>query len=245
MQSLGITDSHYMRTRGAARTGAAPRDLDPAVSPTLTVGATHGRGSEPIAGPHQVQHHPLQQPTARQTAHRASLDTTFASPITQDVSPSVRSSRTALRSQRLTPTQLEFVSQVENRLNLKADAASQAMRGAGDAGVTLLSPAVGDECKASHVRASPARPQPLAATQHRSELETLRCRLNEQQEQLATMSEKIGRVTRAPPGSLTTAEQQGGFGPIKGDGTSPETGTLAFPHPAPATERSSLGYHVR
>ena len=41
MQSLGITDSHYMRTRGAARTGAAPRDLDPAVSPTLTVGATH------------------------------------------------------------------------------------------------------------------------------------------------------------------------------------------------------------
>ena len=41
MQSLGITDSHYMRTRGAARTSAAPRDLDPAVSPTLTVGATH------------------------------------------------------------------------------------------------------------------------------------------------------------------------------------------------------------
>ena len=140
MQRLGITDSHYMRTRGAARTGAAPRALDPAASPTLTVGATHGRGSEPIAGPHHVQHHPLQQPTARQSAHSASLDTTFASPITQDESPSVRSSRTALRSQRLTPTQLAFVSQVESRLNLKADAASRAMRGPGDAGANLLSP---------------------------------------------------------------------------------------------------------
>ena len=40
MQRLGIADSRYMRTRGAARTGAAPRALDPAASPTLTVGAT-------------------------------------------------------------------------------------------------------------------------------------------------------------------------------------------------------------
>ena len=86
---------------------------------------------------------------------------------------------------------------------------------------------------------SSARPQPLAATQHRNELERLRRRLNEQEEQLAKMSERIGRITRTPPGSLTTATQQGGFGPIKGDGMSPEAGTLAFPHPAPATERSS------
>ena len=180
MQRLGITDSHYMRTRGAARTSAAPRDLDPAVSPTLTVGATHGRGSESIAGPHHVQHHPLQQPTARQSAHSTSIDTTFASPITQDESPSVRSSRTALRSQRLTSSQLAFVRQVESRLKLKADAASQAMRGPGDAGAHLLSPAVGNEREASPEQASPARPQPLAATQPRSELETQRCRLTEQ-----------------------------------------------------------------
>ena len=180
MQSLGITDSHYMRTRGAARTGAAPRALDPAASPTLTVGATHGRGSEPIAGPHHVQHHPLQQHTARQSAHSTSIDRTLASSITQDESPSVRSSRTALTLQRLTPTQLAFVSQVESRLDLKADAASRATGGAGDTGVDLLNPRVGNECRASPVRVSSARPQPLAATQPRSELETQRCRLTEQ-----------------------------------------------------------------
>ena len=83
------------------------------------------------------------------------------------------------------------MSQVESRLNLRADAASRATRGTGDAGVDLLSPTVGDECKASQVRASPARPQPLAATQPRSELETLLCRLVEQEEQLALMHEKI------------------------------------------------------
>ena len=195
MQRLGITGSHYMRTRGAARTGAAPRDLDPAVNPQLTVDATHGRGSETIAGPHQVQHHPLQQHTARQSTHSTSIDHTLASSITQDESPSVRSSRTALTLQRLTPTQLAFVSQVESRLDLKADAASRATGGAGDTGVDLLNPRVGNECRASPVRVSSARPQPLAATQHRSELEMLRCRLNEQEEQLAKMSEKIGRVT--------------------------------------------------
>ena len=48
--SLGISGPEYMRTRGAARAGAAPRALNPAASPTLIVGATHGRGSEPIAG---------------------------------------------------------------------------------------------------------------------------------------------------------------------------------------------------
>ena len=140
MQRLGTTDSHYMRTRGAARTSAAPRDLDPAVSPRLTVGATHGRGSESIAGPQHDQHHPLQRTTARPSAHSASLNASPASPVDRDGSHSARSSRTALNSQRLTPTQLAFVSQVESRLNLKADAASRAMRGPGDAGANLLSP---------------------------------------------------------------------------------------------------------
>ena len=138
MQRLGITDSHYMRTRGAARSGAAPRDLDPAVNPQLTVDATHGRGSESIAGPQHDQHHPLQRTTARPSAHSASLNASPASPVDRDGSHSARSSRTALNSQRLTPSQLAFVEQVENKLRLKADSASRNPSGSGDAGAHPL-----------------------------------------------------------------------------------------------------------
>ena len=106
--------------------------------------------------------------------------------------------------------------------------------------ITRSPPRVGNECGASPVRVSSARPQPLAATQHQNELEILRCRLNEREEQLVKMTERIGRITHTQPGSATTATRQGGFGPIKGDGTLPETGALAFPQStsAPATERS-------
>ena len=41
MQGLGIADSRYMRTRGAARAVQHPETPAPAVSPQLTVGATH------------------------------------------------------------------------------------------------------------------------------------------------------------------------------------------------------------
>ena len=44
MDSLGISGPEYMRTRGAARAGAAPRALNPAASPTLIVGATQKVG---------------------------------------------------------------------------------------------------------------------------------------------------------------------------------------------------------
>ena len=40
MDGFGIAGPDYMRTRGAARAGAAPRALNPAASPTLIVGAT-------------------------------------------------------------------------------------------------------------------------------------------------------------------------------------------------------------
>ena len=163
-------------------------------SPRLTVGATHGRGSESIAGPQQDQHHPLQQTTARPSVSSASLNASPASPVDEDGLRSARSSRTALNSHQLTPTQLAFVSQVESRLTLKADRGSRATGGTGEAGVDRLSPRVDSECGGSPGGVSSARPQPLAATQHRSELETLRCRLNGQEEQLAKMSEKIGRI---------------------------------------------------
>ena len=174
MQRLGITGSHYMRTRGAARTGAAPRDLDPAVSPTLTVGATHGRGSESIAGPHHVQHHPLQQTTARPSAHSASLNASPASPVDRDGSHSVRSSHTALNSQRLTPNQLAFVEQVENRLRLKADAASRNTSGPGDAGAHPLNSAESNKLESSHESAGPSQQQPPIEGWPRDELEELR-----------------------------------------------------------------------
>ena len=45
MQSLEIAGTDYMRTRGAARAGAAPRVLDQAASPTLNVGATQYKTS--------------------------------------------------------------------------------------------------------------------------------------------------------------------------------------------------------
>ena len=209
-------------------------------SPRLTVGATHGRGSESIAGPQQDQHHPLQRTTARPSVSSASLNASPASPVDEDGLRSARSSRTALNSHQLTPTQLAFVRQLESRLTLKADRGSRATGGTGEAGVDRLSPRVGSECGGSPGGVSSARPQPLAATQHQNELEILRCRLNEREEQLVKMTERIGRITQTQPGSATTATRQGGFGPIKGDGTSPETGALAFPQytSAPATERS-------
>ena len=149
MQSLGIAGTDYMRTRGAARAGAAPRALDPAASPTLNVGATHGRGSEPIAGPQQVQHHPLQQPTARQTAHSASLNAILTSPFTLDGSQDARSSRTALDSQQLTPSQQSFVDHVESKMRLEAGLESRATTGSGDAGAHPSSPAEGNELEGS------------------------------------------------------------------------------------------------
>ena len=234
MQSLGIAGTDYMRTRGAARAGAAPRALDPAASPTLNVGATHGRGSEPIAGPQQVQHHPLQQPTARQTAHRASLNAIFASPFTRDGSPGVRSSRTALNSQRLTPSQQSFVDHVESKMRLEAGLESRATTGSGDAGAHPSSPAEGNEHEGSPEHASPGRPQPPAESQPRSELEELRYRLAEQEEQLAWMNEKLSRVS---PGPLAPAGQQGGYELTvyqpKSKGISLETGKQGFSHPAP------------
>ena len=107
-------------------------------SPRLTVGATHGRGSESIAGPQQDQHHPLQQTTARPSVSSASLNASPASPVDRDESRGARSSRTALNSQQLTPNQLAFVEQVEYRMRLKAGAASRNPSGSGDAGAQRL-----------------------------------------------------------------------------------------------------------
>ena len=132
MQSLGIADSQYMRTRGAARAGAAPRVLDPAASPTLNVGATHGRGSEPITGPQQVQHHPLQQPTARQPTHSASLSAIHAPATAHDGSHDARGSRTARSTPQLTPSQQSFVDYVETKIRYEAGLGSRASIGSGE-----------------------------------------------------------------------------------------------------------------
>ena len=234
MQRLGITDSHYMRTRGAARTGAAPRDLDPAVNPQLTVDATHGRGSESIAGPQHDQHHPLQRTTARPSAHSASLNASPASPVARDGSHSARSSRTALNSQRLTPNQLAFVEQVENRLRLKADAASHNPSGSGDAGAHPLISDESNKLESPHESAGPSQQQPPIEGWPRDELEELRSQVAERDAQLAAMREKL---STASPEPLAPAEPRGGYElsvyQLGSKGMSLETGKQGFPHPAP------------
>ena len=208
MQSLGITDSHYMRTRGAARTGAAPRALDPAASPTLTVGATHGRGSEPITGPQQVQHHPLQQPTARQPTHSASLSAIHTSAITQDGSHDARGSRTARSTPQLTPSQQSFVDYVETKIRHEAGLGSRATTGSGDAGAHLSNSTESNELESSPERASPGQQQPPAEGWPRDELEELRSRVAERDAQLAAMREKLSQTS---PGPLAPAEPRGGY----------------------------------
>ena len=141
IQSLEIAGTDYMRTRGAARAGAAPRALDPAASPTLNVGATHGRGSEPITGPQQVQHHPLQQPTARQPTHSASLSAIHAPATAHDGSRDARGSRTARSTPQLTPSQQSFVDYVETKIRNETGLGSRASIGSGDAGAHLLNSA--------------------------------------------------------------------------------------------------------
>ena len=154
-----------MRTRGAVRAVQHPETPASVTSPRLTVDATHGRGSESIAGPQQDQHHPLQRTTARPSVSSASLNASPASPVDRDESRGARSSRTALNSHQLTPTQLAFVSQVEMRLDLKADEGS---RTTGGTRVDILSPRVGSECRDSPVRVSSARPQPSRSRPRRA-----------------------------------------------------------------------------
>ena len=127
-----------MQTRGAVRAVQHPETPASVTSPRLAVGATHGRGSESIAGPQQDQHHPLQQTTARPSVSSASLNASPASPVDRDESRGARSSRTALNSQQLTPSQLAFVEQVEYRMRLKAGAESRPPSGSGDAGTPRL-----------------------------------------------------------------------------------------------------------
>ena len=109
-----------------------------ATSPRLTVGVTHGRGSESIAGPQQDQHHPLQQTTARPSGSSTSLNASPASPVNSDGSRGARSSRTELNSQQLTPSQLAFVKRVEHKMRLEAGAESRPLSGSGDAGAPRL-----------------------------------------------------------------------------------------------------------
>ena len=206
MQRLGTTDSHYMRTRGAARTSAAPRDLGPAVSPRLTVGATHGSGSESIAGPQHDQHHPLQRTTARPSAHSASLNASPASPVDRDGSHSARSSRTALNSQRLTPNQLAFVEQVENRLRLKADAASRNPSGSGDAGAQRLISEESPQLVSPRGSASASQRQPSVEDWHRDELEKLRAEVAERDERLAAMHDLLDAMSPEPPSLQSRGE---------------------------------------
>ena len=128
-----------MRTRGAVRAMQHPEAPASVTSPQLAVGATHGRGSESIAGPQQDQHHPLQRTTARPSVNSASLNASPASPVDRDGLRSARSSRTALNSHRLTPPQLASEEQVESRMRLKArGAASRNPSGSGDAGAQGL-----------------------------------------------------------------------------------------------------------
>ena len=234
MQRLGITDSHYMRTRGAARTGAAPRDLDPAVSPTLTVGATHGRGSEPITGPQQVQHHPLQQPTARQPTHSASPSVTHAPATAHDGSRDARGSRTARSTPQLTPTQKSFVDYVESKIAYEAGLGSRASIGSGDAGAHPLNSAESNKLESSPKRASPGQQQPPIERWPRDELEELRSLVAERDAQLAAMREKL---STASPEPLAPAEPRGGYElsvyQLGSKGVSLETGKQGVPHPAP------------
>ena len=236
MQRLGITDSHYMRTRGAARSGAAPRDLDPAVNPQLTVDATHGRGSESIAGPQHDQHHPLQRTTARPSAHSASLNASPASPVDRDGSHSARSSRTALNSQRLTPSQLAFVEQVENKLRLKADSASRNPSGSGDAGAHPLISDESNKLVSPHGSAGPSQRQPPIEDWHRDELEKLRAEVAERDERLAAMHDLLNAMSPVPP---EHAEPREGYElsvyQPGSESVSLETGTPRVSHPAPPT----------
>ena len=190
MQSLGIAGTDYMRTRGAARAGAAPRALDPAASPTLNVGATHGRGSEPITGPQQVQHHPLQQPTARQPTHGASLSAIHTSAITQDGSHDARGSRTALNTPQLTPSQQSFVDYVESKIRLEAGLGSRATTGSGDAGAHLSNSTESNELESSPERASPGQQPPPIEGWPRDELEELRSCVAERDAQLVRNGEQ-------------------------------------------------------
>ena len=107
-------------------------------SPRLTVGATHGRGSESIAGPQQDQHHPLQRTTARHSGGSTSLNASPASPANDDGSRGARSSRTEPNSQQLTPSQLAFVKRVERKMRLEAGAESHPQNGAEDVGAPRL-----------------------------------------------------------------------------------------------------------
>ena len=125
-------------------------------------------------------------------------------------------------------------------MRLEAGLESRATTGSGDAGAHPSSPAEGNELEGSPEHASPGRPQPPAESQPRSELEELRYRLAEQEEQLAWMNEKLSRVA---PGPLAPAGQQGGYELTvyqpKSKGISLETGKQEFPHPDPPSGQRS------
>ena len=195
---LGIAGSEYMRTRGAARAGAAPRALDPAASPTLTVGATHGRGSEPITGPQQVQHHPLQQPTARQPTHSASLSAIHAPATAHDGSHDARGSRTARSTPQLTPSQQSFVDYVETKIRYEAGLGSRASIGSGDAGAHLSNSTESNELESSPERASPGQQPPPIEGWPRDELDEMRSLVAERDAQLAAMREKLSQTSPGP-----------------------------------------------
>ena len=108
----------------------------------------------------------------------------------------------------ISTSQQSFVELVESRMRLEAGLGSRATTGSGDAGAHPSSPAEGNELEGSPEHASPGRPQPPAGSQPRSELEELRYRLAEQEEQLAWMNEKLARVSPGPP---APAERQGGY----------------------------------
>ena len=118
-------------------------------------------------------------------------------------------------------------------MRLEGGLGSRTSNGSGDAGANHVSPTAGYELETSIERTNSDQWRPTASSQPRSELEELRYRLAEQEEQLAWMHEQL---TLASAKSPAPAEQQGGreltaYQPKSTD-VSLETGKRRVSHPA-------------
>ena len=134
MDVCGITHSHDTRARGLAGAGAAPQQTSTTPPPTLTVGVAHGSGSQPIAGPHQVQHHPLHN-TATEQAPQDKNDPESLTPhSSREDGREHQGTLSAIGAAQLTPGQQDFVDRAEAKLHHGASRESRPTTSPGDAG---------------------------------------------------------------------------------------------------------------
>ena len=137
----GPTRFHPTRLAVAAGAGAAPRQPTAMESPTASVGAAHGSGSTPTAGPLQAQQLPLQtKPTG--LTERDANDASLTPQHQRSALRGRRDARSKLITAQLSPSQQAFVERLEERLRRgQAIVSKPAIGVTGDAGDPALSTA--------------------------------------------------------------------------------------------------------